>query len=420
VARGGLQGPVVLGEDVGGDLGRARLGVAEDEPLEREALRRRVAPAFVPRGDLEELTRGLLVEPGGEGVVEPDPLGIEGVLRLVALHEELGVDQARGVVAGALELGDVGIDAALHRLLAVLAAGEERQEDVVALGGHPQVALVVVVIGEHQHRALGQAAAGQSLVDAHDDLLGDGDARVDAEEPQRLLAKAAQVHLRDVELAFEGLHEEIGPRVVAGDALVVDQGLVLVVVGQVRVAPGEESVGKPLVAGGLVGLDPGVEEVDGLRGVAVGRQAACLCDGGLVGAGFGGLGLLEARAGDLVDLLLGRRGGGEQRGDRRGQEASGSTRGGVGNVGHRATVGAGGPGGQGVGRGRRLHAGPVRESAVNAAAQDGRRPQPPMRPGCFDEIQRQSRPKAIITTLSHWPRERPAMRCTARSASGRR
>jgi hypothetical protein len=89
----------------------------------------------------------------------PGALGRDGVGLGELLDQHLGIGQAGGVVLGALEAGDVGVDPPLAGVLDVAALGEVGEEDLVGVGRELQVAGAEVVVGQLDAGALGQVAA---------------------------------------------------------------------------------------------------------------------------------------------------------------------------------------------------------------------------------------------------------------------
>jgi hypothetical protein len=254
--------------------------VSLDEAAEREAGAGGVATVEVPLRGGEELGRLALIEAGGEAVVEAGELGLKRELILILAEDHTGIDEAACVVAGALELADGGVDAAREGELAVLAAREVGEEDVVGLGGHAEVTLVVVVIGEVQECLLCEGRAWEALVDADDDFFGGGDTIVDAEEQPALAAEAAEVEAGDFELFLEGWDELLRAWEVLDDFFVVVEGVELSVLEEFRVASEEDGLG---VVGVLLGgtLDPLFDAIFGVGSSALGEE---LSDGVHLGA----------------------------------------------------------------------------------------------------------------------------------------
>lgn len=309
---GGLGGlvldPAAFEQEVVRDGGGDGARVRSAEAVECEACGDVVALLEVPAGLLEFLGGDGFVEAGRQGVAHSGAIGLGGVLGGEVLDEGAGLDEPGGVVAWAFELADAGVDAALHGSLAVLAGGEVSQEDVVHLGGLGEVADAVVVVGQEEAGVLGDAAAGEALLHADQQLLAQA-RRVLQTDPEDLGLQPGEVALADVELAFDGLGELDRAGELLDDGLVVVEGPPLGVGGDAGVAAEEVGLGEVGAGGELVLVEPVGEDGAGLFGVALGEQGAgAVHELGVGGAGLGGSGGGPALGGIEGEVGLGESG----------------------------------------------------------------------------------------------------------------
>ena len=237
-----------------GLLGGASAGVIADDTLINGDGADVFMTGFVPQ-------TGLIIF-GGQGIFQAgeDGGGAEffsgdGKFFLKKTQPLGGFDEAGGIVNGAFEKGEIGLDEPEHGVFTAGAAGIIGQEHFIGSGGVFHFRLAKVMFADFDAGFFAKITARGSFLDADEDFLGfavggkEGDA-------QEFSFDAMGEETCDFVFAFEGLGEEFGAGVLAKNDFVVKESLVIILSGDMGIATEEIGFDQKGVVG--VGVDPAV------------------------------------------------------------------------------------------------------------------------------------------------------------------